>query len=320
MTCLHPKKIHTYSPTEGGIWVPCGKCNPCRIRRAREWAIRAEHELGFWSHACFVRLSYDDEHLPADLGANRRELQLFFKRLRKRLGTPIAYLACGEYGETNERPHFHALIFGYGKHFEEDQEQPTLSAEWGLHPHTPQDLARRRRGKPKYRWNGTCWDVIRGPLLDAWSTPRNDPRPPGALGYVTLGTATSQSARYIAGYTLKSNVGKLTGYHHDGRPAAFLLCSKGLGKRWCLKHADQLRRDLQLRWHGGPVSLPRYYAKTLQIPTELLYAKKQTYEQEIIKQYDKRNIPKDHIFLWLAEESRQKSKTQDKRRSLTHGN
>lgn len=42
-----------------------------------------------------------------------RDLQLFFKRLRKFFaGERISYFACGEYGEQLGRPHYHALLFG----------------------------------------------------------------------------------------------------------------------------------------------------------------------------------------------------------------
>lgn len=35
----------------------------------------------------------------------------FMYRVRERLG-PTRFFACGEYGEVNQRPHFHALLFG----------------------------------------------------------------------------------------------------------------------------------------------------------------------------------------------------------------
>ena len=35
------------------------------------------------------------------------------KKLRKKYGDQIRYFHCGEYGEQNGRPHYHALIFGH---------------------------------------------------------------------------------------------------------------------------------------------------------------------------------------------------------------
>ena len=60
--------------------------------------------------ACFVTLTYDDEHNPRRL--EKSDLQNFFKRLRKHLNFKIRYYACGEYGEKTKRPHYHAVIFG----------------------------------------------------------------------------------------------------------------------------------------------------------------------------------------------------------------
>lgn len=63
----------------------------------------------------FVTLTYDQVNLPPDGGLVLEDLQRFFKRLRKRLApSRIRYFACGEYGDLNKRPHFHACVFGHG--------------------------------------------------------------------------------------------------------------------------------------------------------------------------------------------------------------
>jgi len=112
--CRKPKLIK--SPTGGaiGMFVPCGKCMSCRVARTREWTTRIYHEMGYWSKKCFVTLTYDDENLPEDVSISRRELQLWLKRLRKNSGKEIRYYACGEYGESFDRPHYHAILFGIG--------------------------------------------------------------------------------------------------------------------------------------------------------------------------------------------------------------
>lgn len=61
----------------------------------------------------FVTLTYDEEHLPFE-GVDKTHLQKFMKRLRKGLGEPIKYLACGEYGSRTLRAHYHLIILGIG--------------------------------------------------------------------------------------------------------------------------------------------------------------------------------------------------------------
>jgi hypothetical protein len=43
----------------------------------------------------------------------KRDLQLFFKRLRKAYpDVKLRYFACGKYGEQFARPHYHVILFG----------------------------------------------------------------------------------------------------------------------------------------------------------------------------------------------------------------
>lgn len=107
MVCIHP------SVTKQGVPVPCGRCVACKIARVAEWSMRLEHELQYHEHASFVTLTYDDQHIPAGNSLVKRDLQLFFKRLRKEISVPIKYYACGEYGDKTARPHYHFILFGY---------------------------------------------------------------------------------------------------------------------------------------------------------------------------------------------------------------
>lgn len=70
--------------------------------------------------AHFITLTYDCEHLP--LSPNnfptlvKSDFQDYMKRLRLLCeGHKLKYYACGEYGETNHRPHFHAIVFNCPK-------------------------------------------------------------------------------------------------------------------------------------------------------------------------------------------------------------
>lgn len=41
----------------------------------------------------------------------KRDLQLFFKRLRKKTDGKVIYYAVGEYGSNYSRPHYHIILF-----------------------------------------------------------------------------------------------------------------------------------------------------------------------------------------------------------------
>ena len=108
MKCKSP-----YYNKDYGIPCPCGQCMPCRINRRRAWVTRLILENMMHDKAVFITLTYSDEHLPEKGSLSSRDLQLFFKRLRKRIApAKIRYFACGEYGERFKRPHYHAIIFG----------------------------------------------------------------------------------------------------------------------------------------------------------------------------------------------------------------
>lgn len=118
MQCTRPVRIkHGKSQTAikhtEGMLVACGKCIACRIQKRKEWSLRMMHEKEFWNDSIFVTLTYDDNHLPANNSLNKKHLQDFFKRLRRDLKQRrIKYFACGEYGDTYGRPHYHIIIFG----------------------------------------------------------------------------------------------------------------------------------------------------------------------------------------------------------------
>lgn len=60
----------------------------------------------------FVTLTYSPECMPEDWSLKLRDWQLFRKKLREVIG-PFRFFHAGEYGGVNQRPHYHAIIFGY---------------------------------------------------------------------------------------------------------------------------------------------------------------------------------------------------------------
>lgn len=121
MACFHPLAAYQLDGgevvfSERGkvrreLSLPCGRCVGCRLVRSRSWAIRCVHESQCHSVNSFVTLTYDDSHFDPSL--NYRDFQLFLKRLRK-VRKGLRFFCCGEYGDLNLRPHFHALLFGVG--------------------------------------------------------------------------------------------------------------------------------------------------------------------------------------------------------------
>lgn len=114
------------------IEIPCGRCIGCRIDYSKQWADRCLLEMKKYKSNYFITLTYDDEHVPKNnpkiltnsKGESytafkagefnslfKRDLQLFFKRLRKKTGQNIRYYCCGEYGDNTFRPHYHCIIF-----------------------------------------------------------------------------------------------------------------------------------------------------------------------------------------------------------------
>lgn len=82
--------------------------------RVNQWAARMAHEAQFHGVSSFLTLTYDDENLPENNSLVKRHVQLFIKRLRKSVEPKkLLYFACGEYGDTTQRPHYHAIMFGY---------------------------------------------------------------------------------------------------------------------------------------------------------------------------------------------------------------
>lgn len=120
MPCYHPIpawrsrngqiQLHKEIPDGIPLQLPCGGCIGCNTMKARSWSLRNHLEMQRHSAAAFTTLTYSADHLPVTL--SKRHVQLFLKRLRKNVDAKIRFFACGEYGEKNGRPHYHALLYG----------------------------------------------------------------------------------------------------------------------------------------------------------------------------------------------------------------
>ena len=109
MNCIATRYIEVNDIT---VEVPCNRCIPCLINKRNDWSFRLEQEYKHSRSALFVTLTYDEKHLPTDASLNKKHIQDYLKRLRKRDGTnTIRYFAVGEYGSNYGRPHYHVILF-----------------------------------------------------------------------------------------------------------------------------------------------------------------------------------------------------------------
>ena len=96
--------------------LPCRRCLGCKLTKAKEWAIRCMHECRYHQESTFVTLTYNNEDLPKGGDLDHSDFQRFMYKLRnhqKENNLPrVRFYMCGEYGEKNKRPHYHAILFG----------------------------------------------------------------------------------------------------------------------------------------------------------------------------------------------------------------
>ena len=204
------------------VKIPCGKCIQCRLEYAKSWAARCMLEMEKYDKNSFITLTYDDDSVPRSwiehtdnytgevfktrsgdlLSLNKKNLQDFFKRLRSHTSEPVRYFACGEYGESTFRPHYHFISFNY----------------------RPDDLVFYKRtpaGDSLYTSES---------LSKIWS-----------YGNVIVADATYESACYVARYVMKKAKGVDSGiYDLYGIDPEFVTMSRkpGIANDFYQKHKD----------------------------------------------------------------------------------
>lgn len=210
--------------------VPCGKCLGCQADQSLMWAIRAYHESIMHKESCFITLTYDQEHMPPDGKIDKKELQRFFKRLRRhfervddrmidslgaswlvsplRKSRKFRYVACGEYGDQTRRAHYHLIFFG--RDFLEGA--MPINSELYTHP----DLEK------------------------VWGK-----------GIVSIAPVSMASICYVCGYVQKK----------VGDPDTFRLESRrpGIGHDWLDRYGDSARRTGVVSIEGRSYQIPKRY-------------------------------------------------------------
>lgn len=277
MACFFPLEAFSYpKPSGEGFWVwfgkppsdapavvrgssflwrplklPCGQCIGCRLKRGRDWAIRCFHESKCHSTSSFLTLTYSDEYLPPGATLVRSDFQRFLKRLRKKVGK-VRFYMCAEYGPTTQRPHYHAIIFGY------DFPDKVL---W------------------KTTKSGSLF--VSSELADLWP-----------FGFHTVAEVSFDTVTYVTHYILKKVLGKAAEAAYAGREPEFSSMSlrPGIGQAFFDSHPQLGYQDFVevLRKDGSHYSLglPRYYRERFRLDSPLAAAKLLERRIEVAKGYE----------------------------------
>lgn len=107
MKCLAPIKVYN-KYTGRCLWVSCNRCSHCLENTRDDWLFRLDYELKFSYLGVHCTLQFSDDYI-GDNVLNKRDLQLFFKRLRHDID--FRYYAIGEYGTLDRRKHYHVAFF-----------------------------------------------------------------------------------------------------------------------------------------------------------------------------------------------------------------
>lgn len=195
------------------------------------------HEASLYSENCFLTLTYSPENIPTGNSLLYSDFQTFLRRLRKLYPQKIIrFYMCGEYGESNDRPHYHACIFNHS--FSDD--------------------------KKPWRATSTSSILYLSPTLSKlWPH-----------GYASIGDLTLQSAGYTARYIMAKITGDLAESHYqfidsDGvvhsRVPEFnrMSLKPGIGARWAERYASDVYPHDYVISRGFKNSVPAYYDKLL---------------------------------------------------------
>ncbi len=233
--CCKPngKRAIVFSePPRKGTWelvfLPCGQCIGCRLKRSRDWAIRCVHEMKMHNQNCYLTLTYDDNHVPwsnvtGEQTLFQKHLTDFLKRLRYYLkDVKIRYFACGEYGDETFRPHYHVIIFGW----------------------RPDDIVFYKPSKDGFYYYFSEF------LDSVWTH-----------GRVIVADATYETCAYVARYVTKKLNGDAGKEKYEGIQPEFVTMSRrpGIGLEWFKKFYKDIYPYDEVIVNGRSHSAPRYY-------------------------------------------------------------
>lgn len=242
-------------PKEYITQIPCGVCIGCRLDYSREWANRITLEAKKYkpNESWFLTLTYNDESIPfkqiknkkteeikQGVTLNKKDVQDFFKRLRRHYEyhykhKGIRFYIAGEYGETTNRPHYHACIFN----------MPIFTEN------------------KKYKINElgqTLW--TNEEIEKIWGK-----------GFIAIGRISWDTAAYTARYMLKKQKGPDAKWYYESqaKEPEFTLMSRkpGIARDYYEENKEKIYKNDEIIIPKGDKSLkikpPKYYDKLYDI-------------------------------------------------------
>ncbi len=220
------------------------------------WAIRIVHESHMHEDKhgnSWLTLTYRDPsecseeqlkngyHIPADYSLKPSDVSKFIRALRKKnRDHKIRYFYCGEYGDENQRPHYHICLFN---HCFNDQQ--LFKDDEGFYTYTSEELD------------------------ELWR-----------YGFSTVAELNYNTAAYTAGYCFKKITGKRAAEHYlrcDEHGQAYWLVPEyirmstgrgkpsGIGAKFYEKYSSDIFPSDQspVPGHGSCELVPRYYQNIL---------------------------------------------------------
>jgi len=212
---------------------------------------------------CTKQQYKDGHYIPADYSLRPTDFQKFIRALRKKnKDHKIRYFYCGEYGDENQRPHYHVCLFNHSF-----QDQELFRDEEGIYTYT-------------------------SPSLDAvWP-----------FGFTTVAELNYETAAYTAGYCFKKITGKRAEEHYlrcDEHGEAYWLLpeyirmSTGRGKPSGIgaKFYEKFNTDIfpsdtsPIPGYGTSQLVPRYYSNILGSEDPKTFEKVKKTRQDFINKH-----------------------------------
>lgn len=244
--------------------IPCQNCIGCRLEYSRQWATRGYLESKEYDENYFVTLTYNEGHLPQaeEIETSKgitytdpgdwegtlvpEDLTRFIKNVRQKWKRKfkhdgIRFMACGEYGEEGQRPHYHIIFFNLPIPTEDLYEPTILNKQWYYKSHLLEE----------------CW------TKDGETEPR---------GFVNISEASWNDIAYVARYITKKINGEISEDHYAelGQEKEFFRVSRmpGIGENYFKKHWEEIYKndEIIIRNNAGAIRMqpPKYFDRLLE--------------------------------------------------------